>query len=199
MSVGSTLKATHLVLVVLGGLAMIGHSIERYVRTTQRPAPVTVQTDDEKVLATIAHYKEWKLVNPTPAPMAPASAIACSRPVNWQENPHTMKFISVYVNREAEKAMWQQEAPKFPLGSIIVKEKVSSPTATDPELLTVMIKRDAGYNPEHGDWEYLVTDGKVSSITERGKLASCTTCHTHYAETDFVTRTYMRWPVKKAG
>jgi hypothetical protein len=39
-----------------------------------------------------------------------------------------------------------------------------------------MVKRPAGYDPDGGDWEYLVVaaDGQVE---ERGRLALCARCH----------------------
>lgn len=82
-------------------------------------------------------------------------------------------------------------SPKFPVGSIIVKEKLGSPDSTQPELLTAMIKRGPGYNPESGDWEYLVLDGAASKIIEQGKLTRCSGCHRPYQSSDFVTRTYL--------
>jgi hypothetical protein len=54
-----------------------------------------------------------------------------------------------------------------------------------------MIKREPGYNPETGDWEFLVLDGQAFAILERGKLERCSGCHQSYAYTDFVTKTYM--------
>ena len=58
--------------------------------------------------------------------------------------------------------------PEFPQGSMIVKEKLSSREDQTPELLTAMVKREEGYNPGSGDWEYLVLDGSVSKIEKRG-------------------------------
>jgi len=54
-----------------------------------------------------------------------------------------------------------------------------------------MIKREPGYNPESGDWEYLVLDGGASKIVERGKLTRCSGCHRPYKSSDFITRTYL--------
>jgi hypothetical protein len=50
--------------------------------------------------------------------------------------------------------------------------------------LFAMEKREAGYNAEGGDWEYVVVDdsGRVQS---RGELAACARCHAD-APIDFV-------------
>jgi hypothetical protein len=74
---------------------------------------------------------------------------------------------------------------------MIVKEKLGSPDSKEPEVLTAMIKREPGYNPGSGDWEYLVLDGAASKIVEQGKLTRCSSCHTSYEHSDFVTRTYL--------
>jgi hypothetical protein len=39
-----------------------------------------------------------------------------------------------------------------------------------------MTKRDAGFYPEGGDWEYLVLDAE-GHLEDRGKLALCARCH----------------------
>ena len=48
-------------------------------------------------------------------------------------------------------------------------EKVlPSKESTSPELLTVMIKREAGFNSDNGDWEYMSLDGTGSEVQVRG-------------------------------
>ena len=47
-----------------------------------------------------------------------------------------------------------------------------------------MEKKEAGYNPEGGDWEYVVMDGE-GRVQNRGKLGGCARCHAE-AATDFV-------------
>lgn len=193
MSVRSTLGAVHLVLALLGGLAVVGNSIQKYVRSTRTPtAAMLFQTENEKLRTEITHYKEWKLVNPAPQRVDPALSASCSRPLPVVDGgPHEHKYISVYVNSIGADAMLHQRKPVFPEGSIIVKEKLNDLASKEPELLTVMRKREPGYNASSGDWEYLVLDGKAANITDRGQLASCNSCHTAYKSTDFITRAYL--------
>jgi hypothetical protein len=87
-----------------------------------------------------------------------------------EPSPHLHKYISVFVNPVGREQMMTKQTPEFPVGSMIVKEKLATADSTTPELLTAMIKRAPGYNPEGGDWEYLVLDGTASKIVERGKL-----------------------------
>ena len=163
-------------------LAMLGCAV------VSRSAPSVPEPD----LASLSNYRQWTLVNPTPQFMEPASAISCAVITGRQESsPHLNKYVSVFVNPIGSEQMMTKLSPKFPVGSVIVKEKLGSPYSTKPEVLTVMIKRGPGYNPESGDWEYLVLDGAASKIMERGKLTRCSGCHRSYGRSDFVTRTYL--------
>jgi hypothetical protein len=114
--------------------------------------------------------------------------------------PHGDKFIHVYGNELAIAPLWDRLAT-FPVGSLILKEKlpalpVDASTSGEvtagatPELFTGMLKREKGYWPEHGDWEYFTLDGALSRVTSRGKLASCAKCHNDVPEQDFVFRDY---------
>lgn len=124
--------------------------------------------------------------------MAPPSAISCAIISGRQESsPHVNKYVSVFVNPVGREEMMTKQSPKFPIGSMIVKEKLGSADSTTPEVLTAMIKREPGYNPEGGDWEYLVLDGAASKIVEQGKLTRCSGCHRPYQHSDFITRTYL--------
>ena len=143
------------------------------------------------LLAEIGKYRKWKLVNPTPVMMNPAAAAACA--VAFPVNPHESAWASVYVNAKGTSAMMTESHPAFPEGSMIVKEKLYTSVGKDPVVLTVMIKRAQGYNPESRDWEYLVLDGPATKIVERGKLSKCNVCHEKYEDTDFVTMHYLNW------
>jgi cytochrome P460 len=145
-------------------------------------------------LAKLSKYRGWTLVNPTPVQMDQRTAAMCAAAVpqiSTTQNPHFDKYISVYVNEQGREPMMMKRVPSFPVGSMIVKEKLSDKSSKEPELLTAMIKRSAGFYPEGGDWEYLVLDGSASKIVERGKLDQCKACHLLYKHADFVTRLYL--------
>ena len=172
------------VLLLLPVIAMVGCAVG-----TEMDVPFTVADND---LATLAKYRQWTLVNPTPQLMEPMAAQSCVRiPGREESSPHLHKYISVFVNSVGREAMMTKLEPKFPVGSMVVKEKHGKPDSTSPEVLTAMIKREAGYYPEGGDWEYLVLDGAASKIVERGKLTRCSGCHVPYKHNDFITRTYL--------
>ncbi|MEZ6092725.1 MAG: cytochrome P460 family protein [Pirellulaceae bacterium] len=120
-----------------------------------------------------------------------ATAKTCKMPLapSVDSGPHQFKAVHVYVNRDAFAPMWDP-FESFPVGSLIVKEKVDGFEPDNTELFTGMIKRESGYAPEVGDWEFFTVDGNASEVTARGKLESCIACHTEYADSDFVTKSY---------
>lgn len=90
--------------------------------------------------------------------------------------------------REARLAKQYFEKPvHYPVGTVLTKEKFGNPQGKGvPELLTVMVKREKGYNPACFDWEFLVVEGSGKKVLERGKLERCQGCHTKYTRTDGV-------------
>lgn len=156
--------------------------------------------NETRVIQEVQDYKNWTRVNPKPVNMDAAVAQLCAAPTGPRaasNNPHLQKFITVYVNETGRRAMMEERVPDFPQGSIIVKEKLSTQDSTQPELLTVMIKREKGFNPERGDWEYMVTNGTATEVQARGRLSSCQACHEMNRQTDFVYRSYLPRNVQK--
>lgn len=152
--------------------------------------------DSQDSLKAIANYRGWTKVNPTPELMDVRTATDCAAPIGGfgtygPTNPHREKYITVYVNELGRKAMMEQLNPKFPQGSVIVKEKLSEVFSETPELLTVMIRREKGFNPRSGDWEYMVVDGTGTKVEARGKLGKCQGCHLSTADTDYIFRSYL--------
>jgi hypothetical protein len=125
-----------------------------------------------------------------------------------EANPHRGHYVHVYVTPASEELIRMGKGT-YPVGTLIVKEKIPNTltllgrpenehraieikTGKDrlPELFTVMLKREAGYNKECGDWEFMVVSGDAQQILARGKLDSCIECHQQYKHTDYVTRLY---------
>ena len=141
-------------------------------------------------------YRTWTLVNPQPVLISSVVNLLCRAPTQANRddearNPHMRRLISVYVNASGQQAMLNERNPKFPVGSVIVKEKFLPGKQDAPELLTVMVKREQGFNPASGDWEYMVTNGAGTKVEARGKIESCQTCHVSMRESGFVYRSYM--------
>lgn len=95
-------------------------------------------------------------------------------------------FGVVYANSLARQLMKAEAPLQFPRGSIIVREKLSKAEDSQPELLTVMIKRERGFNRAANDWEFLLVDGAATKVLERQKKGSCLDCHVSQKQRDFV-------------
>lgn len=151
----------------------------------------------------IERYRSWKKVNSMPQLMPDRVAMSCAILTSpetgsrLRSGPHADVHFNVYVNSTGQKAMLEQKSPVFPAGSVIVKEKLASKESTIPQLLTVMIKHEKGYNERSGDWEYMVTDGTGTKVEGRGMMENCQSCHVGQKKTDYLFRTYLEEDTKK--
>jgi hypothetical protein len=102
------------------------------------------------------------------------------------EAKHTSTFGVVYANAVAQASMLSKVPTTFPAGSVIVREKLASPDATNPELLAVMIKRAQGFSRKAGDWDYLLISGDGTKVLRREKKDECRRCHAGQVKSDFV-------------
>lgn len=166
--------------------------------TAQNKDKDQVKAEDVKE---ISGYKKWTKVNPKPLDLPTPLDALCRMPtgadlIETSSNPHRQKFFTVYVNDVGQKAMMTEKTPKFPEGSVIVKEKLLAENSKSPELLTVMIKQKKGFNKVTGDWEYMVVNGTGTKIEGRGKLENCQSCHLLNEKTDYVFRSYLTEKVK---
>ena len=144
---------------------------------------------DAELLKWVKERAKLERVTQQPVDMA-AKVIALCNPAApaSKPNPHRKASIHVYANEPAALPIFDPWG-KFPVGSLVLKEKIGRAIgATDG--FTGMWKREPGYFPETGDWEFFTVDAKAEKILERGKLESCAQCHQDYAKGDFVTKLY---------
>jgi hypothetical protein len=109
--------------------------------------------------------------------------------------PRSESRFHVFANDPAALPIFDPWG-KFPEGSLIVKEKVSRDDGS-PRGFTGMWKREKGYFPECGDWEFFTVDGATTKIVERGKLTRCASCHEDF-QGDFVSKDYVK-PAQLSG
>ncbi|HEY0079960.1 MAG TPA: cytochrome P460 family protein [Pyrinomonadaceae bacterium] len=178
------------------GVALVFALTDKRRTQPAQPQRQTTQTSDaSRADEEIFAHRSWTRVNSQRFRMQMITAVLCRMPTPLDKaledgGPHRDKFVTVYVNNKGKDAMMSQPRPKFPVGSLIVKEKFPTAEGGSPELMTAMLKREAGYNPESGDWEYLVLNGEGTKIEARGKLAECMSCHAIVDKQDFVFRSY---------
>ena len=104
------------------------------------------------------------------------------------DKSHTSTFGIAYANDIAHRVMLSTGTLRFPTGSILVREKLLTPTAANPLVLVVMIKQEKGFNPKANDWEFLTVTGDLKKIENREKEGKCRACHGSEAKNDFVFR-----------
>jgi len=169
---------------------------------SSKPAVSTGTTDTKGELAMFASYREWHKANPKPQRMDDVVAWMCRNLTPEEatkfrkdlEGTHKVaqewKTFTVFVNELGKDRLLGVTKGEFPVGSVLVKEKHTGDDATTSELLTVMVKREKGYAPEVGDWEFLVLDGFAKAV-QRGDNKNCVSCHTSVSDNDFVYADYV--------
>jgi hypothetical protein len=107
-----------------------------------------------------------------------------------------LEFIRIYeedLDSEEDDIFFKS----YPVGTIILKESFLNGNSrpTTALLLSGMIKRDKGYDPKYGDWEYFQSN-KSGEIIAHGnskdKLISttCIDCHSNIEDKDFIFATH---------
>ena len=120
---------------------------------------------------------------PAPGEVSPSRP----KPASETAIAHTNSFGFAYANDIAGVSVSSGRQTTFAPGSIIVREKLWTPTA-NPEVLVVMIKREKGFNPKADDWEFLTVSGDLKKIEKREKEGKCQLCHASEVKNDFVFR-----------
>jgi len=107
--------------------------------------------------------------------------------------PHANTGILIYMNKAADA--FGTNASLFPVGAVIVKQKRILGYHQDGKWIREadtrvggMVKRPAGYDPAHGDWEYFYF--KDPRKIESGRISSCAQCHDSAKEKDHIFGTW---------
>ncbi len=144
-----------------------------------------------------AEYKDLKLMTPEPVFVNPELAMLCvgaskamADSAKVDHGPHANCSVNVFMNDRAAKAFNQKSA--YPVDAIIVKEKQMLGYRTEGhgkwngagDGVGGMIKREEGYDPSNGDWEYFYFD-TIDNI-ESGRMSNCIECHARAKDTDYV-------------
>jgi hypothetical protein len=94
--------------------------------------------------------------------------------------------VDVYANAGAMSA-FKSDVVSFPPGAMLVKEQFDKTVAGDrPAGILAMEKREAGFDPDNGDWRWIVVSAK-GEIVKEGKIEQCAACHRE-SKHDFVFR-----------
>lgn len=112
-------------------------------------------------------------------------------PAQKEDHKAGSTFARVYANDIAAPSMKNERGLRFPVGSVIVREKLWREDSTEPALITAMFKRERGFSPRTNDWEFFVIDRRISRIKDRDTVGSCAACHVNAKETDWVYKSYL--------
>jgi hypothetical protein len=165
----------------------------------QAPPPEPPKSEVENI-----DYKGWASLTRKPIPVAASGWRYCRAPgpdsdyakESKKYGPHFSPAIRVLANPAAAAHLRSREADPLPEGAVIVKEKLFTEKDTEPVAYAAMVKREAGYDPEGGDWEYVyVTSGEGGKV-ERGRIETCAACHVQRQASDYLFRD---WEKTAAG
>jgi len=106
--------------------------------------------------------------------------------LSGNEPPHGGAWVMTKSNPIAKAALSLPGKRVFPVGSVLIKEKFDRPTGGKPALFTGMVKREKGFAPNVGDWEFFVVNLAKKRFIERGKMESCIGCHQTVAKAGYV-------------
>jgi hypothetical protein len=158
------------------------------------PAPIVDPAPADPSPFPIDHAG-WPPLTAEPVRVHAQFLAMCRAPTEEEERRaspfHFAPNLQFYANPAAAEAIRSGAAP-VPFGATVVKEKRwqdDGPVTA----YAAMVKREPGYDPGNGDWEYVYTFQKDEGTwdTQRGKLASCIECHRNASATDYLFRTYL--------
>lgn len=91
------------------------------------------------------------------------------------------------------------DQPTFtvPEGSVAIKEFHTDSTIGF-EGIVVMVKKEPGFDPANGDWEYQVRDANAT-LQQQGALAMCIGCHVSASAADYLAGTQLTGPENGPG
>ena len=149
------------------------------------------------------NYRELRLITPKPVLVEPMMAWSCVGPTKKfvaasrkRLGPHANSSIKIYMNDLAADA-FSDGSTSYAVGSVIVKEKLflgyrdtSGKRVERGDGVGGMVKRTAGFDADHGDWEYFFFESPDD--IERGRIKNCVKCHQGAKSTDYVFGSWHR-------
>lgn len=101
-----------------------------------------------------------------------------------QDGGHLTTLGFSYVN-ETGRSAFRQQPFVFPTGSIIVRERLLTPSS-NPDQLVIMIKHEKNFNRKADGWEFLTVTGDLTKVFKREKEGKGLQCHASASANDFV-------------
>ncbi|BCU75361.1 hypothetical protein llg_00760 [Luteolibacter sp. LG18] len=147
------------------------------------------EATDAELLKWVKERTSLERATPQPVDMPPAVSQLCRPPAPQTPSLHEKATFHVFANPPAVQPLFDPWGT-FPEGSLLLKEKFNRETHRT-ELFTGMWKRELGYFPEAGDWEFFTVNADASKLESRGKLPACASCHEDLQKGDHVSKKYI--------
>jgi hypothetical protein len=196
------MKASITVAAALLAVSVLVPACKPHIAADSESLVVSEAEQIDPSIAPYVDYRSWHKANPEPVRMTDVVAWMCASldPESAAKmraelkSPHEVvqewKTFTVFVNSVGMQRLVGVANGEFPVGTIIVKEKHDGNDSSTSELLTVMVKREKGFAPEIGDWEFLVLDGFAKAV-QKSTAETCISCHTGKKANDYVFADYL--------
>jgi hypothetical protein len=156
------------------------------------PQSSTPFAEDGSSMSEGIDYTSWAAFTPQPIRVPEKAFLDCrATPEQVARGPHFAPAVHVFANPIAFSAIRSGPTGTMPVGSVVVKEKWWNEWASQPSAYAAMVKREAGYDPDNGDWEYVYVQLDGERRVQRGRINNCIVCHQGAASRDYLYRTYL--------
>ena len=146
----------------------------------------------QQLQAAIKDYLGWTQRTQQPESISNEIFSLCRSPTAkenaFANSEHGMGlFLLDWLNPVAMQGFENKGTAPFPIGAAIVKQKLmlASSGKFDVAALGIMVKREAGFDDSHGDWEFGYWEAPSGLLSGATESAHCGGCHAGSA-TDFV-------------
>jgi hypothetical protein len=150
-----------------------------------------VGSDDTATVTRYLQYKEMPRITEQMIAVSSSMTEMCFDPgtridPGTTHGPHVRPGIHLYANPKAIAARKPESATeRFPVGSLLVKEKFDTRQDATPSVITVMEK--VADRAVIDDWKFYMIRISDRTIVRDGFKVSCRECHSHYSKSDFVS------------
>lgn len=102
----------------------------------------------------------------------------CRSTVEHQPNPagDVIRNIRVWINASSAAA-YVANAATLPPGTVVIKEEYGGSCSSADLLAWTVMRKEAGYDPSHGDWHWQRVRAPTRAVLEDGRVTRCISCH----------------------
>lgn len=91
---------------------------------------------------------------------------------------------NVFANEDAYKVFMGKKKPPYPVGAKFLVEHYRE--GEKQGFIYLMEKMGADYDPDRGNWKYVIVRVADWTIEQQGLIANCVKCHEKGANSDYI-------------